>query len=134
MREEAESDAEAEHEQNRGAVQGPRRAAVPGICPLRRTIKVDYWRWAEGEDVRLTVQNTNKSPKNLFFPQLENMVAFNVEGKSIEIIEQELSKEKFVLMGVRACDARSLRRCWTACSWPSRSIRSMPPAAKTARL
>ena len=77
--------------------------------PIEKNDKVDYWRWAEGEDVRLTVQNTDKSPKNLFFPQLENMVAFNVEGKSIEIIEQELSKEKFVLMGVRACDARSLR-------------------------
>ena len=75
--------------------------------PIEKNDKVDYWRWAEGEDVRLTVQNTNKSPKNLFFPQLENMVAFNVEGKSIEIIEQELSKEKFVLMGVRACDARA---------------------------
>ena len=46
--------------------------------PIEKNDKVDYWRWAEGEDVRLTVQNTNKSPKNLFFPQLENMVAFNV--------------------------------------------------------
>lgn len=75
--------------------------------PIEKNDKVDFWRWAEGENVRLNVQNTNKSPKNLFFPQVENMVAFNVEGKSIEIIQQELSQEKFVLLGVRACDVRA---------------------------
>ncbi len=51
--------------------------------------------------------NTNRSAKDFFFPQTENMVDFKVEGKTIEIIEPTRSDEDFVVFGVRACDARS---------------------------
>lgn len=66
---------------------------------------MNFEKWSEGRKVRLDVLKTVKSGKDLFFPQSENLVAFKMEGKSIEIIQQELSQEKFVLMGVR-----SLRR------------------------
>ena len=51
--------------------------------------------------------NTNRSAKDFFFPQTENMVDFKVEGKTIEIIEPTRPDEDFVVFGVRACDARS---------------------------
>ena len=51
--------------------------------------------------------NTVRSAKDLFFPQVENLVSFKVSGKEIEIIENRDVKEDFVLFGVRACDVKS---------------------------
>ena len=86
-------------------------ARIAGSCSLYMPIEkdgfVNFTRWEEGAQVRLDAVNADKSPKDLFFPQTENMVAFAVNGKSIEIVQQELSKEKFVLFGVRACDERA---------------------------
>lgn len=75
--------------------------------PLESAGQVNFDRWEAGKPVRLDALNTVKSAKDLFFPQTENLVAFQMEGKSIEIIEQERSQEQFVLFGVRPCDAKS---------------------------
>ena len=63
-----------------------------------------FTRWAEG--VQLTQQlNTVRSAKDLFFPQMENLVDFKVQDQKIEIIEHRNVSENFVIFGVRACDA-----------------------------
>ena len=62
--------------------------------------------WQEGMTLTENL-NTVRSAKDLFFPQVENMVDFKVEGKTIEIIENRHTAEDFVVFGVRACDARS---------------------------
>lgn len=51
--------------------------------------------------------NTARSAKDLFFPQVENLVGFKVTGKQIEMIETRDPTQPFVLFGVRACDCRS---------------------------
>ena len=51
--------------------------------------------------------NTARSAKDLFFPQVENMVDFKISGKEIAIVENRNISEDFVLFGVRACDFRS---------------------------
>ncbi len=51
--------------------------------------------------------NTVRSAKDLFFPQVENLLKFKVQGKQIEIIDQRDPVEPFVVFGVRACDCRS---------------------------
>ena len=51
--------------------------------------------------------NTVRSAKDLFFPQVENLVNFKVSGKKMEIIENRDPAEPFVVFGVRACDCRS---------------------------
>jgi sulfhydrogenase subunit beta (sulfur reductase) len=51
--------------------------------------------------------NTVRSAKDLFFPQVENLVDFKISGKEIAIIENRNVSEDFVLFGVRACDCRS---------------------------
>ncbi len=62
--------------------------------------------WEEG--MRLTAAlNTVRSAKDLFFPQVENLVNFKVTGKQIEVIENRDPAEPFVVFGVRACDCRS---------------------------
>ena len=62
--------------------------------------------WAEG--ITLTDKlNTVRSAKDLFFPQVENIVNFKISGKAMEIIENRDPAEPFVVFGVRACDCRS---------------------------
>ena len=62
--------------------------------------------WQEG--LTLTDKlNTVRSAKDLFFPQVENLVNFKNSGKTIEIIENRTEPQPFVLFGVRACDCRS---------------------------
>ena len=51
--------------------------------------------------------NTVRSAKDLFFPQVENLMGFRVSGKQIEDLETRDEVSPFVLFGVRACDARS---------------------------
>lgn len=62
--------------------------------------------WREGLTLS-NAGNTNRSAKDLFFPQVENLVGFQVSGKEIRMIETRDPAEPFVLFGVRACDARS---------------------------
>ena len=62
--------------------------------------------WQEG--IALTKKlNTVRSAKDLFFPQVENLVGFRVTGKQLDLVETRDPAEPFVLFGVRACDARS---------------------------
>lgn len=51
--------------------------------------------------------NTTKSAKDFFFPQVENLVDFKVDGKNIEILDGREEVEDFVIFGVRACDLAS---------------------------
>ncbi len=51
--------------------------------------------------------NTVRSAKDLFFPQVESLVNFKMDGKHIEIIDAKRENDPFVVFGVRACDARS---------------------------
>ncbi len=51
--------------------------------------------------------NTVRSPKDLFFPQTENLMDFKLEGKKIEVIDTRKECEDFIIFGVRACDVRS---------------------------
>ena len=62
--------------------------------------------WQEG--IQLTDQlNTVRSAKDLFFPQVENLVNFKVEGTKIDIVENRDAADPFVVFGVRACDCAS---------------------------
>ena len=62
--------------------------------------------WAEGV-VLSDKLNTVRSAKDLFFPQVEQLVNFKVEGTKLEIIENRDATEPFVVFGVRACDCAS---------------------------
>ena len=62
--------------------------------------------WQEG--VTLTDKlNTVRSAKDLFFPQVENLVNFKVADSKIEIVENRDAAEPFAVFGVRACDCAS---------------------------
>ncbi len=68
--------------------------------------KAVYTKWEDG--IQLSNQlNTVKSPKDFFFPQIEDIMAFKVEGKNIELTDIRVAQEDFVVFGVRACDAKA---------------------------
>ena len=77
------------------------------ILPLEKAGEVDFGVYADGAKVRLDELKTVKSAKGAFFPQVEDMVRFHMDGKNIEINPAEVMNENFVIFGVRACDARS---------------------------
>ena len=62
--------------------------------------------WQEGTALSGAL-NTVRSAKDLFFPQVENLMGFKVTGKQIDLIETRDETAPFVLFGVRACDCRS---------------------------
>lgn len=51
--------------------------------------------------------NTNRSAKDFFFPQTENLYDVKMNGKTIEIKDTREECEDFAVFGVRACDVRS---------------------------
>lgn len=63
--------------------------------------------WKPGDTIS-GVTLTEKSPKEMFFPQSENLMAFRMAQKKIEIIDTRRETEDFVLFGIRACDVRAL--------------------------
>ena len=77
------------------------------IAPVENAGQVDFGVWNENQKVRLDVLKTVKSAKGAFFPQVEDMVRFHMNGKNIEINPADVMNEDFVIFGVRACDARS---------------------------
>lgn len=75
--------------------------------PVEGKRGTDYKKWEKG-DVYSTAVNSGRSPKDIFFPQSENLMDFKVEGKNIEIIDTRREAEDFVIFGVRACDVKSI--------------------------
>ncbi len=75
--------------------------------PIKKGGVVNYGLWQEGEEVSLTTLKTVKSPKDLFFPQTENLMKFKTEEGKLSVIDIRKPEDPFVLMGVRACDFKA---------------------------
>ncbi|MGN0453534.1 MAG: 4Fe-4S dicluster domain-containing protein [Ruminococcus sp.] len=75
--------------------------------PQNRTdSKAEFQKWQEGCEWS-TARNTERSAKDFFFPQSEDLMKFKLEDKSIDVVDIRSEHEDFVLFGVRACDYRS---------------------------
>ncbi len=68
--------------------------------------KASYQKWEKGARWSDAL-NTVRSPKDFFFPQVEDLVEFKTSGKNIEILDIREESEDFVIFGVRACDVKS---------------------------
>ncbi len=81
------------------------------FLPVKKAGEVNYATWAEGKEVSLETLKTVKSPKNMFFPDSENLMKFKTEGKNLEIVDvrKNYKDEKpYVLFGVKACDYKAI--------------------------
>lgn len=66
----------------------------------------EYTEWKPGT-VMSSKLNTVRSPKDFFFPQVENLMEFKTSGKNIELVDIREDTDDFVVFGVRACDVKS---------------------------
>ena len=69
--------------------------------------KVDFAPYGESVEVALEAPLTSRSAKDVFFPQVEQLLKFQVEGKKLSMEQILPSEEAVIVMGVRPCDARS---------------------------
>ena len=76
--------------------------------PVKKAGEVNYDIWGEGKEVSLETLKTVKSPKDIFFPQSENMMKFKTEGKNLSVESMNFEKAPFVLFGVKACDYKAI--------------------------
>ena len=74
--------------------------------PVDTAAGSEFKKWSEGVELSKKL-NTTRSAKDFFFPQTENLMAFKMEGKKIDVIDTREECEDFLLFGVRACDAAS---------------------------
>jgi len=82
-------------------------AAHTLYLPVDTDNGAEYKAWSEGVTYSQAL-NTNRSAKDFFFPQTQDLVKFKTEGKTIEIIDIRKAGEDFVLFGVRGCDVKSI--------------------------
>ena len=78
------------------------------FIPVKKAGEVNYAVWCEGMDVSLETLKTVKSPKDIFFPQSENMMKFRTEGKNVSVESMNFEKAPYVLFGVKACDYKAI--------------------------
>ena len=75
--------------------------------PINNKGNVNFSKWDKDAIVDLDRLKTVKSAKDVFFPQSQDLVNFEVNGKEIKVGEQVLPTDKQVIFGVRGCDAKS---------------------------
>ena len=69
--------------------------------------RVAYRKYTDGMVISNALK-TDRSAKDFFFPQTENLMEFRTEGKNIEVIDSRKQSEDFVIFGVRGCDVKSI--------------------------
>ena len=69
--------------------------------------QADFAPYSEAVTPALEAPLTNRSAKDVFFPQVENLLTFKTSGKELALEQNEPASDLTIVMGVRACDARS---------------------------
>lgn len=69
--------------------------------------KVDFTVWEASTAVDLEATQTAKSIKNIFFPQIENLLDFKTDGLKLSVEQRMLPEKDTIAFGVRGCDVRS---------------------------
>ncbi|MCL2563374.1 MAG: 4Fe-4S dicluster domain-containing protein [Oscillospiraceae bacterium] len=77
-------------------------------APIQIGEQTQFTPWVPDAAVQMNRLSTVKSPKDYFFPHIEDIAAFRVQGKEIEILDVRTEAAPFAVFGVRACDAESL--------------------------
>ena len=77
------------------------------LIPIKKAGEVNYHVWGEGKEVSLETLKTVKSPKNMFFPQSENMMKFKTQEGNLSVESMNFEKRPFCVFGVKACDYKA---------------------------
>ena len=88
----------------------PYKTSVMLLLPCKnKSGHADFAPYREDAEVALDVPLTNRSAKDVFFPQVENLLTFKMSGKELALEQNIPPAGVTIVMGVRACDARSFK-------------------------
>ena len=76
--------------------------------PVKHAGKTNFAAWEEGVQADLDTLKTVRSPKDIFFPQSENLYACHREDGKLRVLPETLQSEGFVIFGMKACDVRGM--------------------------
>jgi len=78
------------------------------FLPIRNGGQVNFGPWSEAVEVDLETLNSVKSPKDVFFPQSENLYTVKQNDGHMCIEPEELKNQDFVVFGIRPCDVKGV--------------------------
>ena len=76
--------------------------------PVKAAGKTNFAPWSEDCQVDLDTLKTVRSPKDVFFPQSENLYSCDRTDGKLTVTAQELESHSFVVFGMKACDVRGV--------------------------
>lgn len=76
--------------------------------PVKVSGQVNFRAWSEDAEVDLDTLKTVKSPKDVFFPQSEDLYTCKKDGKKLTIEPEALKEQDFVVFGMKACDVKGV--------------------------
>lgn len=79
------------------------------FLPVKVSGQVDFRPWSAESEVCLDTLKTVKSPKDVFFPQSENLYTCKRNGRHITIEPEALQEQSFVVFGMKACDVQGIK-------------------------
>lgn len=77
--------------------------------PVKTAEKVNFGPWSEDAEVDIDTLKSVKSPKDIFFPQSENLYTCEREGRKLKVEPEALKEQKFTVFGMRACDVNGVQ-------------------------
>lgn len=77
--------------------------------PVKTAEKVNFGPWSEDAEVDIDTLKSVKSPKDIFFPQSENLYTCEREGRKLKVEPEALKEQKFTVFGMRACDVKGVQ-------------------------
>ena len=77
--------------------------------PVKTAGKVNFGPWSEDAEVDIDTLKSVKSPKDVFFPQSENLYTCEREGRKLKVEPEALKEQKFTVFGMRACDVQGVK-------------------------
>ena len=76
--------------------------------PIETAGQVNFGPWSEDCTPDVETLKSVKSPKDVFFPQSENLYTCQKEGKNIKIDPEKLKEQDFVVFGMKSCDVKGI--------------------------
>ncbi len=83
-------------------------AAQELYLPLKTAGQVNFGPWSAEGQVDLATLKSVTSPKDVFFPQSENLYTCIRNGKKITVEPEALKEQDFVVFGMKACDIKGI--------------------------
>ena len=78
------------------------------FLPVSKAGQTDFALWQKDAAVDLDTLKTVKSPKDVFFPQSENLYTCQREDGKLSITPEQLCDKPFVVFGMKGCDVRGV--------------------------